>query len=77
MLVRLKSQKGWVELEAPNIDVARLVSAAYGFTVDVEPMGPGRCVVTAEGSGTRMSFSGTTVHDACHKLIESLTERYV
>lgn len=70
---RLETGNGWQEFSAPTVDVARLVANVCGYSVDVEPMEPGRVLVRAESASAKLTFRGTTVHDACQKLIESLS----
>ena len=77
MEVTLKLSKGALTIREANlIDVARLVSAAFGFhDVDVEPMGPGKARATASGKDVKLVVHGSSVEDACDRLVETLCEK--
>lgn len=67
------SQSGYLTVDAPSLEVARLVSACCGFyDVDVEPQGPGRVSVTAYADKRTLTCNGTTIYDACDSLITIL-----
>ena len=73
-VVIVRDGKSALRYPAPELDVARLVAGLRGFyDVDVEPTGNGRGTkVTARSNGATVTFSGTSVADACNKLIDYL-----
>ena len=76
MRTRLKlGGADWFEYEAPTLGSLRCVAEVFGWTVDVEPMEPGKVVVRATGANRSLSFTGTSVHEACHKMILALAGR--
>ncbi len=59
---------------ASTLDVARLAAATAGYHCDVEPMEPGRVMVTATAvrDGSTIRCSGNTTAEACSRLISKL-----
>ncbi len=73
MLTCVRVDDRWASFDAPTLTVACLVANTCGFQdVDVEPMEPGRVRITAKSDKRTITYTGTTVHDACHKLIVAL-----
>lgn len=73
-VVIVRDGKSVLRYPAQELDVARLVAGICGFyDVDVEPTGRGQGAnVTAYAEGLRINFSGTSIADACSKLIDYL-----
>ncbi len=70
---RVPGEERQVTVQVPSLDVARLIAGSAGFyDVDCEPMEPGKVKVSAYGRNKKLSTNGTTVHDACDKLIRLL-----
>ncbi len=59
--------------EVTSLDVAKLVAASKGYSdIDIEPGRPGQVSLKAYSKAGVLSFSGTSIYDACDKLIMSL-----
>ncbi len=72
MVVDVHTDEGKLSFEAPTLEVARLVANSLGYNVDLEPMEPGKCRLTAQKGSITIRINGTTVYDAAGKLIKKL-----
>lgn len=78
MEVAFRTKNGVVSVDAPELEVARLVAACRGYHVDVEPMEPGKYRLTASatspsGGGAVIRLNGESLEAVSVKLIETLT----
>lgn len=66
---------GKLKLNVLPVNVARMIAATAGYSVDLEPMEPGRVKVTAtkDGAGP-LHGTGKNVDDACLDIINKIVK---
>lgn len=73
MQVVVTTEEGDVSFDAPTIEVARLVASAYGFHVDVEPIGSRAGVIITATNGTAtFKATGDTPSEAAGTLLKRM-----
>lgn len=74
--IKLEGDRGVLRItDVPSLEVARLVAGCCGFyDVDVEPGRPGVVSIIAMADKRTIRTNGTTVYDACEKLIALLAK---
>ena len=75
MEVAIRVKNGVTVVNAPELEVARLVATSRGYHVDVEPMEPGKYRLTASKGGATIRLNGASLEDVSLKLIETLTPK--
>lgn len=54
------------------VAVARLIADVFHYDVDIEPMGPGKCVLTARGKSQKLTYNGFSRSDVAEKFVKEL-----
>ncbi len=73
MEIAIRVKNGVTVVNAPELEVARMVATCRGYECDIEPMEPGKYRLTASKGGATIRLNGASLEDVSLKLIETLT----